>query len=82
MHRFLGTAGMAYLLEPCGEGPELVRKQEEEGRVKSRVFTRVSPGRNGRGEVQGVSLGLDNLNNFGRLWAIGVVLPVQYLALG
>lgn len=55
-HRFLGTAGMAHLLEPCGEGPELVRKLEEEGRLRPRVFTRVFPGRNGRGEVHGVSL--------------------------
>lgn len=30
---------------------------------------------------EGKHLGLDSLDNFGRLWAIGVVLVVRYLAL-
>lgn len=55
-----------------GHGPELLRGFSWEGMSEA-------------GKVHCVSLGLDSLNNFSRLWTIDVVyscLPRLYLALG
>ena len=73
---------------PCHAGPPgevagSVRRQKSKGKAWFRAWMVVSLA--GTGEAEQAHLrspGLVSLNNFNRLWATGLVLAAQRLALG